>query len=686
MNFKNLKIGQKILTGFAAVTLIAFLIGMIGVIGLRSVDKSFDEVATVQMPSVQYIIEIEASFESMVAAMRTLLIPGISQEIRARQLRNIETARGRYNHAMAEYEKLPRKSEEAQLWREFNSLYQEWSDINSRFEADHSRLIQADIHNPMEFLKNIELYAKEFYRQQVLLATSIKTGNSDGINFETAASAFLTWAGGIRTTNNLINSNINNTRTPLNRLQNSFAEAVVLINRGDRNAAERVYLQQIVPDINEITSNLNNLEEQAESVVDLFLSMENSQLVEARQYVIQIEGVIRQLEQLNITSAEAARIQGNRAMATSMSLMLIFILGGVVLALILGLTISKLITAGVKKGVSLTEEVSKGNLTVEIDDSLLEQKDEIGQLARSIHRMIERLKDIIGDILSGADNIASASQQMSGTSQQMSQGASEQASSAEEVSSSMEEMAANVQQNTDNALETEKIAIQAAAGIRKGAESTEIAVKSMREIATKVSIIGDIAFQTNMLALNAAVEAARAGEHGKGFAVVAEEVRKLAERSQIAAEEIDILSESGVRVSEEASQQLAAIVPEIEKTSRLVQEIAAASMEQSSGAEQVNSAIQQLNQVIQQNAAASEEMASSSEELASQAEQMKDVVSYFTLTEINRRRSKKRNTKKPEVDNGKPSGNGHNNKPETIKGVDLKMSYNEINDDGFERF
>jgi methyl-accepting chemotaxis protein len=213
----------------------------------------------------------------------------------------------------------------------------------------------------------------------------------------------------------------------------------------------------------------------------------------------------------------------------------------------------------------------------------------------------------------------------------MSQGASEQASSAEEVSSSMEQMAANIQQNTENAQQTEKIALRASDGINRVNDASDQTLKYMQEIADKVSIIGEIARQTNILALNAAVEAARAGEHGKGFAVVAAEVRKLAERSQVSAVEIDSLTKNSVRATEESGKLLAAIAPEISKTAKLVQEIAAASIEQNSGADQVNNAIQQLNQVTQQNAASSEEMATSSEELAGQAQQLLEMISFFKI-------------------------------------------------------
>lgn len=302
------------------------------------------------------------------------------------------------------------------------------------------------------------------------------------------------------------------------------------------------------------------------------------------------------------------------------------------IALALGAVISIFIVQNMKKGIAVamdvTATVAKGDLTKDID---VGRQDEIGLLIGNMNQMVQKLREIVANVQSAADNVASGSQELSSSSEEMSQGATEQAASAEEASSSMEQMAANIKQNADNATQTEKIALKAAEDAQIGGNAVAETVNAMKDIAQKISIIEEIARQTDLLALNAAIEAARAGEHGKGFAVVASEVRKLAERSQTAAGEISRLSGTSVEVAEKAGEMLGRIVPDIQKTAELVQEISAASNEQNTGAEQVNKAIQQLDQVIQQNASASEEMASTSEELSSQAEQLQDAISFFKL-------------------------------------------------------
>jgi methyl-accepting chemotaxis protein len=306
-----------------------------------------------------------------------------------------------------------------------------------------------------------------------------------------------------------------------------------------------------------------------------------------------------------------------------------------------------------------SEQIASGNLTVKIKQRSADDK-----LMQAMAKMVDGLTEVMSNIQSAAGLVMAGSQEISASAEQLSQGSTEQSASVEEVSCSMEQMAANIKQNSDNAQQTEKIALKAAEDGRESGRSVSETVAAMKEIAGKISIIEEIARQTNLLALNAAIEAARAGEHGKGFAVVASEVRKLAERSQSAAGEINKLSASSVRIAEKAGEMLTRMVPDIQRNADLVQEIAAASNEQSAGAEQINRAVQQLDQVIQQNAAASEEMASTSVELLTQAEQLQSTIAFFKFEgasggEKQIRPHKTQPTHPPRSTPPKTNGHGH---------------------------
>jgi methyl-accepting chemotaxis protein len=315
-------------------------------------------------------------------------------------------------------------------------------------------------------------------------------------------------------------------------------------------------------------------------------------------------------------------------MHRSRAVLLVTLLIAVGVIIVLAVIIARSITQPLGEAMKVAEELSRGDLRLDIK---VRSRDETGLLLVAMKRMVEKLRSVVTDVKTVAGNVASGSREMSANSEQMSQGTTEQAASTEEASSSIEEMNATIKQNSDNALQTEKIALKSAADAAESGRAVTDAVTAMKEIAGKISIIEEIARQTNLLALNAAIEAARAGDQGKGFAVVAAEVRKLAERSQVAAAEISHLSGSSVDVAERAGAMLAKLVPDIRKTAELVQEISAASGEQAGGADQINGAIQQLNRVVQHNAGAAEEMASTAEELSSQAEQLRGTISFFRV-------------------------------------------------------
>ena len=335
-------------------------------------------------------------------------------------------------------------------------------------------------------------------------------------------------------------------------------------------------------------------------------------------------------EQLNDVDSSLT-VEGKEA-ATSygrMRLMFIILLGAATIAAgFAAATIIRGIARPIGRAVDLAEQVAAGNLEAHID---VDGTEEVGQLQRALKEMSVRLRDTIGQVRAGADALSAAASQVSATAQSLSQGTSEQAASVEETTAGLEEMSASITQNAENAGQTEQMALQGGRDATESGAAVQQAVGAMSTIADKISIIEDIAYQTNLLALNAAIEAARAGEHGRGFAVVATEVRKLAERSQVAATEINRLAGDSVSVAQQSGTRLAALVPAIRRTAELVQEMASASREQAAGVTQINAAMGQVDRVTQRTASAAEQLAATAQELSAQAEMLQQHAGRFRV-------------------------------------------------------